>query len=716
MQKLRIFAASPSDMAAERAKIEDVALSLKPLADSLGIVLEVVDWGSVVPDMGRPEQVILEQMGPTSWDIFIGLLWHRFGSATGETDKRTSKEYLSGTEEEFRTAYRLWQNYKRPRIMMYRCNRNIHPEDLNPEQYQRVRDFFGQFDAIKGAHPGLYQTFNTARSFEKLLNDNLQKILIEYGAKLAGEKDRATASADRKTARQKIFICYKRLAKDDRALAEYLRDRLTEMGHSVFIDTSMRMGEAWLEEVDERIRSSDYLIVLISRESADSEMVRAEMRRAYEYRSRAGNPKPLPVLLNYQDLLPYAIEAFLGSYQHITWKNDQDNEHILGEIIRVIGGEARPLKATSTEKSSSLYFSEDGRAMGSAEEKTRPLPEFDPRFLYDLDEPGGSVKLGDYFYIEREADERLKRAIVKRGETITIRASRQTGKSSLLARGVHHAASTASIVYVDLQSIEHAEFESANRFLKYFAGFITRKLRMDAGAVENVWQEALGPQDKLVKVMEDHILPNSDRQIVLAIDEADRLLTVPFQNDFFALMRSWHNNRAIDPLWTRLNLAMVIATEPYLLISNPNQSPFNVGVKINLEDFNREQVWDLNHRHGDPIQERAREDFFKLFSGHPYLTRKALYLLVSEDWSWGNLNDQAADDQGPFADHLRHQLWFIQEDPTLREALRQVLLDKRCGDSKVLWRLLRAGLVKGIGDLYYCRCGLYERYFKEHLT
>jgi hypothetical protein len=41
MQKLRIFAASSSDMATERAKVETVAGMLKPLADNLDVVLEV---------------------------------------------------------------------------------------------------------------------------------------------------------------------------------------------------------------------------------------------------------------------------------------------------------------------------------------------------------------------------------------------------------------------------------------------------------------------------------------------------------------------------------------------------------------------------------------------------------------------------------------------------------------------------------------------------
>jgi len=160
---------------------------------------------------------------------------------------------------------------------------------------------------------------------------------------------------------------------------------------------------------------------------------------------------------------------------------------------------------------------------------------------------------------------------------------------------------------------------------------------------------------------------------------------------------------------------MVIATEPYLLISNPSQSPFNVGIKLNLEDFSSEQVRELNDRHGGPVKEEDQEAFFQLLNGHPYLTRKALYLLVSKNWTWENLYQRATDDQGPFADNLRRQLWFIQEDEILQSVLRQVLYQNRGDNDKALWRLLRAGLIKGTGDRYQCRCGLYEKYFREHL-
>lgn len=160
---------------------------LKPLADNLDIMLDVIDWSSVVPDMGRPEQIILDQLQPTSWGVFIGILWHRFGTPPAGSDPQTQKEYLAGTEEEFKTAYRLWQQYQKPRIMMYRCARNVPLDVLDPDQFKRVKEFFAQFDAVKGEHPGLYQSFDTTESFEKLLLDNLLKLLLEYDEHLTGK-------------------------------------------------------------------------------------------------------------------------------------------------------------------------------------------------------------------------------------------------------------------------------------------------------------------------------------------------------------------------------------------------------------------------------------------------------------------------------------------------------------------------------------------------
>jgi tetratricopeptide (TPR) repeat protein len=93
---------------------------------------------------------------------------------------QTGKPFTSGTEEEFVTAYDLWKQYGKPRIMMYRCTRPF-PFDVDPDQLKQVNDFFKSIQDPKSDHRLLSQNFDTTESFEKLLSDNLQKILIEYG-------------------------------------------------------------------------------------------------------------------------------------------------------------------------------------------------------------------------------------------------------------------------------------------------------------------------------------------------------------------------------------------------------------------------------------------------------------------------------------------------------------------------------------------------------
>ncbi len=178
-RKLRLFVAAPSDLSAERARLSLVVEDLKTLASHVGVVLELVDWRQVVPDLGRPEQIILDQLQPDSWDIFIGILWHRFGTPPQQCDPATGNEYLSGTEEEFRVAYRLWQQHQRPRIMFYWCKRSPAYDDVDPIQLQRVKQFFASF-APTADHPGLYQIFDTVESFERLVRKNLTDFLLQY--------------------------------------------------------------------------------------------------------------------------------------------------------------------------------------------------------------------------------------------------------------------------------------------------------------------------------------------------------------------------------------------------------------------------------------------------------------------------------------------------------------------------------------------------------
>ncbi len=577
----------------------------------------------------------------------------------------------------------------------------------------------------------IYEPIPSPRQYRPDLPDEVEQVIAKALAKdpadryeqavvMAGELRRSIRAEKTEIIRPaatesvRIFICYKRNISPDEQLANFLFDFLSGQGYRVFIDRTLRVGGEWLAEIDQQIQHSDFLVVLLSQQSANSEMVQAEIKRAYEYRKLQGNPRTLPVRMAYEGLLPYSIDAFLDPLQYLIWQSEADDERVGYDILAAITGQLpqRPIIQAPTPTFAS-EIAEDGHPVTNPDSLHPPLPEFDPRYL---EAPGGVVKLRDKFYIERHSDAQLKNEVSKVGTTTTIRAARQTGKSSLLVRGVNYARQRgARVVSLDLQRIDADRLASPDLFLRDLAEFIVRKLRLDVAQVERSWQGSLGPQDKLTYLLEDYVLPESDTPIILALDEVDRLLQTGFHNDFFALLRSWHNSRALDEQWDKLNMVMVISTEPYLLIADANQSPFNVGLKLYLEDFDEAQVRDLNQRHGQPVAEADFAQLLDLLGGQPYLTRKALYLLLTEDLSWADLTRLAPLDQGPFGDHLRRQQWLLRNEPDLQEALRQVIERHQTEDEMALFRLLQAGLIKGSGDAYTCRCDLYRLYFKDKL-
>ena len=105
-----------------------------------------------------------------------------------------------------------------------------------------------------------------------------------------------------------------------------------------------------------------------------------------------------------------------------------------------------------------------------------------------------------------------------------------------------------------------------------------------------------------------------------------------------------------------------------------------------------------------------------LVRGHPYLVRRALYLVASQQMSATALFREASHDRGPFGDHLRALLWLLHShDEALRTGLRQVMRDKRSPNETLFFRLRGAGLVRREQNQVVPRCPLYADFFKVHL-
>ena len=202
--------------------------------------------------------------------------------------------------------------------------------------------------------------------------------------------------------------------------------------------------------------------------------------------------------------------------------------------------------------------------------------------------------------------------------------------------------------------------------------------------------------------------------LVLAMDEVESVFEAPFRSDFFSMLRSWHNDRAFKDQWKQLDVALVTSTEPYQLIENLNQSPFNVGEIVNVTDFSDEQLAVLNSRHPSTLPASDLKSLMALLGGHPYLTRRAMYLVLSGRITTAELIEQAAEQRGPFGDHLRYHLFRLQGHDELIACFKQILRGRACPDEGVFWRLHGAGLVRREGRNCVARCKLYADYFRQH--
>lgn len=515
-----------------------------------------------------------------------------------------------------------------------------------------------------------------------------------------------------------LFICYNHQHQPDQGLAGYLYERLTERGHQVFVDPITRTDADGLKQVERQIKACNLFIILLSKAALESEIVQTEINQAQINYQVRHQPHMLAVRLVNGGLPPNTLPASLEALPSVDWHNEADHPHIVEAVQSMLAGQPphRKINSQTGLKVTTGVISEDGRFVTRDGVPLAPLPAFNPRSVIQLAVPGGAVKLRDKLYIERAADAHLKEQMGGWGTTTTIRAPRQTGKTSLLMRGIHYAREQRRpVVFLDFQSFGSNQLTSPDLFLQEVARSICDELDLDEEAVEEAWEGSRSSTKKLTRFMEQHVLPNFDEPIALAMDEADGLLQTDFYKDFFGLLRSWHNRRASHEEWEKLNMVLVISTEPYLLIDDIHQSPFNVGLHLDLTDFDAAQVSELNRRHNAPLDDTEVAELIALLNGHPFLTRLALYKMVTENVPWSILRQQSPTDGGPFGDHLRHQYWTIYDKPDLKNALREVILNQCCPDELSLLRLLRSGLIKGSGESYTCRCDLYKLYFEDKL-
>ncbi len=241
---------------------------------------------------------------------------------------------------------------------------------------------------------------------------------------------------------------------------------------------------------------------------------------------------------------------------------------------------------------------------------------------------GGSLKLSDASYIVRSADEKLAQLLLQ-GHYCNVLTSRQVGKSSLVVRTREelkkHEVRTA---FVDIshrgQGITPSE---------WYLGLVDDLNDINNGlALEvdiNHWweeQQEHSPIDRFTMFIEKVVLTQiPDKQIVIIIDEIDTTITLDFTDDFFIAIRSFYNQRAVNPEFNRLSFVLVGAVHPSELIKNRRRTPYNIGEYIELTDFKLEQLASFSRileSHFPGQGEEIVRWVLDWTGGQPYLTQK----------------------------------------------------------------------------------------------
>lgn len=341
-----------------------------------------------------------------------------------------------------------------------------------------------------------------------------------------------------------------------------------------------------------------------------------------------------------------------------------------------------------------------------------------------LNFPGDPLPLHSPLYIERsELEQCAYEAIEKPGMLLRIKAAQKMGKTSLMVRTLAHAAANnMQTVRLNFCQADEATLSNLDAFLRWFCANVSQQLHLETSP-SDFWNEDLGSKISATIFLQSHVLDVLQAPLVIALDEVDWLFKhKTLARDFLPLLRLWHEESNNEDVWQNLRMIVVHCTEKCPML-DLNHSPFNVGVPIELGEFNYDQCLKLAAHYQAPLSEPLElkprmQQLYRLVGGHPYLIALALYHWTQRGMNWDTILQNAPTQEGIYKSHLQAHLIDIQKSPALMEALRHIVKGHSPVHVDVLiaHKLYSLGLVSFVGNDVKPRCELYRQYFQAQLN
>ena len=332
----------------------------------------------------------------------------------------------------------------------------------------------------------------------------------------------------------------------------------------------------------------------------------------------------------------------------------------------------------------------------------------------------GQLPVDSPFYIYRaKIEQRCAQEILKPGALIRIKAPRQFGKTSLMAQTLSHARDRGlRTSVVNLQGLDCQVLQDPDRFLQWFCAVVAKDLGLP-NELASRWDDLFGSSYSCSEYFETYLLPAAASPLLLVLEELDELFAYPeVATDFFGMLRSWYEQGRYGleqrAIWTNLRLAIIHSTEVWLPLTL-HQSPFNVGLLVELPNFNLVEVEQLTSRYGLNPSDIYAQAMFSLVGGHPYLSQLCLFYLAQGELSVGDLSSEAIAYHTIFNSYLRRQLQLMEQDPGLLEAMQQVARNPAGIElpHQSAYRLQGLGAITLKERLAVPSCELYRQYFAD---
>ncbi|MEH2223374.1 AAA-like domain-containing protein [Nostoc sp.] len=353
--------------------------------------------------------------------------------------------------------------------------------------------------------------------------------------------------------------------------------------------------------------------------------------------------------------------------------------------------------------------------LGTVEQPTPKVKQNNSSVIFE--NPDGQVPLNSRFYIERpEVEIKCYESILQPGALIRIKAPQKMGKTSLMSRILNHSKQKGyRTVSLNLWSKEN--LTDLNKFLEGFCATLSYELGLE-DKIEQSWKRRLSSQVNCTNYLKDYLLKNIDVPLVLGLDDIDKIFPYPeIAQEFFALLRAWHEKGKNEEIWQKLRLVIAHSQEVYVSL-NVNQSPFNVGLSVEIGEFNATQIKELVQRHQLNWSDTEIGQLRGMIDGHPYLLRTALYQIATGNLTLEQFLKVAPTDEGLFRGFLHPYLSLLEEDKLLKTAMKKVIesdIPVKL-DSAQSFKLRSLGLIEFKENKVQCLCNLYRLYFRERLS